>query len=676
MKKIDLHIHTKPGISDAVFNFSLDTLKNYIQSRQLDCIAITNHNFFDAEQFISIKNELDIEVLPGIEVDVEKGHILVIADYDDVQEFKNECDKLCGLINTKEDYISINQFLQIFKRINKYLVIPHYKKTPELKQEYIDGLGSLVRCGEVSSEKKFFKCIKDTDSLVPVLFSDERMEEDKTTFSLRQMYIDSDDLKISDLKTCLSDKNKITLNPKEGNELFQILDSGFCASTGLNIILGERSSGKTFTLNKIYELFGKTKYIKQFSLVEKDDKKEEEIFKSKINTKKAKIFEDYLEEFKFVVDDINKIDRNENLNQLDDYLTSLIKYATEYEKRDAFSKAKLYAENELEQKEETSIKKLIDAVITLIDNTEYKNLIIQFVTEDQLKSLLIALVEKYREIRFENHKKTLVNQIIRSAKESLTLKTSVTSPKDCSFKQIILEENKINSFIKIANALKIKKEIASESLYRFKIIARTEKLENATAVKNQYGKQASFSNAYNYYDSPYEYILKLKEIQTVPETEFYKLFIKQTFKILNEYNVDVSGGERSEFNLLIELSNARKYDMLLIDEPESSFDNLFLKSNVNEMIKEISNEIPVFVVTHNNTVGESIKPDYIIYTKREIIDSKPIYKIYGGYPSSKVLKTVDGDVIDNYAIIMNSLEGGIDTYEERNERYEILRDKK
>lgn len=56
--------------------------------------------------------------------------------------------------------------------------------------------------------------------------------------------------------------------------------------------------------------------------------------------------------------------------------------------------------------------------------------------------------------------------------------------------------------------------------------------------------------------------------------------------------------------------------MLLIDEPESSFDNMFLNQEVNERIKEISQKIPVFLVTHNNSIGESIKPDYYMYTKR------------------------------------------------------------
>ncbi len=53
----------------------------------------------------------------------------------------------------------------------------------------------------------------------------------------------------------------------------------------------------------------------------------------------------------------------------------------------------------------------------------------------------------------------------------------------------------------------------------------------------------------------------------------------------NKYGFNVSGGERAEFNLLTEIQDALKYDLLLIDEPESSFDNLFLKHDVNQLIK-------------------------------------------------------------------------------------------
>ena len=46
MKKIDLHIHTIPTISDSQFEFSLDTFKKYAEEAHLDAVAITNHDVF------------------------------------------------------------------------------------------------------------------------------------------------------------------------------------------------------------------------------------------------------------------------------------------------------------------------------------------------------------------------------------------------------------------------------------------------------------------------------------------------------------------------------------------------------------------------------------------------------------------------------------------------------
>ena len=51
------------------------------------------------------------------------------------------------------------------------------------------------------------------------------------------------------LKYALTDKAKVSLKPEDGNSLFQILDNGLQISTGLTVLLGKRSSGKTYTLD-------------------------------------------------------------------------------------------------------------------------------------------------------------------------------------------------------------------------------------------------------------------------------------------------------------------------------------------------------------------------------------------------------------------------------------------
>ena len=178
------------------------------------------------------------------------------------------------------------------------------------------------------------------------------------------------------------------------------------------------------------------------------------------------------------------------------------------------------------------------------------------------------------------------------------------------------------------------------------------------------------------YEDPYKYLQMLLSNESLPQAELYKLFVKINYQILNRDGFPVSGGERSEFRLLQEIKDAQNFDILLIDEPESSFDNLFLKSDVNEIMRDISKTMPVVVVTHNSTVGASIGADYLLYASKKIFNQNIVYRIYSGYPTDKRLLSTDGHSISNHEIIMNSLEAGKDAYEGRRHVYEVVEDRK
>ena len=100
MKKIDLHIHTKSSSQDREFSFSKEVLQRYVSEAELSCIAITNHNLFDKNQFSEIKSALEILVLPGIEVDVENdgkdnldvGVIVTLYNLDEDEEFESKLE--------------------------------------------------------------------------------------------------------------------------------------------------------------------------------------------------------------------------------------------------------------------------------------------------------------------------------------------------------------------------------------------------------------------------------------------------------------------------------------------------------------------------------------------------------------------------------------------------------
>tara|TARA_Y100001972_G_scaffold128408_1_gene188981 strand:+ start:731 stop:2752 length:2022 start_codon:yes stop_codon:yes gene_type:complete len=672
MKKIDLHIHTNSTVSDYPFEFDFSKLKQYVETLDIACIAITNHNTFDLKQYLKIKDDLDIVVFPGIEIDLEGGHLLVISDNSDLSEindFSKKCDRVSQLIKTKDDDITVEQFADIFPSLDKFLLIPHYHKRPIVKTETIRKINTLISAGEVSSYKKFKSCVKDPDSLVPVIFSDSRYFSEMENFSTQQTWVDLDEISLAGIKLCLTDKQKVFLTKEEGNEFFQATAEGLMLSTGLNVILGERSTGKTVTLDKINQTHENIKFIRQFSLLQNDEQKFEELLSRRHST----VSEDYLKDFKIVVDSVKNIDLKQNEIDLEKYLNSLLKFASDSEKADAFSNTKLFSENHFGKKDLSGLRQLITAAKTIKENTEYKDLINRHITPATLEDLEIDLMKEYLRLEEVNLKREWVNNLITKIKDELIFRTSSPVPSDVDFYRILVEKEKIQKFTSITNNLKIEKEIDRKEIRGFKIVASTKKFSSASHLKKVSNRQVSLVNAYSNYLQPYTFLMCLKKAE-IEDTELFKYFVDIEYKTLNKLGFHVSGGERSEFNLLHEINDALKHNMLLIDEPESSFDNIFLKNEVNELLRDISKSIPVIIVTHNSTVGASIKPNFIACTKRVIENGEIVYKTFSGFPSDKKLKSVDGEEIDNYEVLLNCLEAGNEEYERRrNESYEILK---
>ncbi len=674
MKKIDLHLHTKPSqYSDTAFVFSLPKLKEYVENLAIDCISVTNHNLFDLTQFNQISAVLGITVLPGIEINLEKGHLLLISENAELEDFEAKCNQVGRLITSESDFMSVQKFKEIFVDLNRYLLIPHYEKTPVIRPEIIELLKPHITSGEVTSAKKFKYCLKDACSLVPVLFSDLRFTEQMPAFSPRQTFIDIEDTSLRAIKTCLMDKHKVFLHHSEGHRFFQVFENGQKLSTGLNVILGERSSGKTYTLKKIALLYYNVKHIKQFELLETDEEKDKKKFDELLTTKQCSVSELFLKEFKEVVEDVLKIDRIENEKRVESFLTSLLKVAEEEEKKDIYSKCTIFYESKFIDTSNETLKKLISATEILYENNEYRELIDKHISKKTLQELILDLMKKYVAVQEKNQKKLWVSSIVTNIQKELQSSTASEHIKDIDFYTILLEKEKLKKFEIIATQIKNERVIEQKDVRRFKIVASTRRFTGAQDLLNKSGIRTPFSDVFPLYDLPIDYLEELKKKERISETEFYKYFVDVSYKILNENGAEVSGGERSEFNLLDRIQNAHHYDFLLIDEPESSFDNLFLKNEVNEQIRQISMTVPVIIVTHNNTVGASIKPDYILYTKKEVVNSKPIYKIFSGNPSDQKLKTIDGEEINNYDIMLNCLEAGDTAYNERNQSYEILK---
>ena len=166
----------------------------------------------------------------GESLDSELSTVINDSEQGSEEKFSELCSEVQEKIRYKEDKISADELNKIFIDLNKYLLIPHYDKEPNVEKGILTQLKNYILCGEAS--------------LVPVLFSDYRPSDNDGIMPLRQTYFDIDEISISSVKKALLSKKHVTLSEEEGNSLFNVLPE-LRVSTGLNVVIGERSSGKT-----------------------------------------------------------------------------------------------------------------------------------------------------------------------------------------------------------------------------------------------------------------------------------------------------------------------------------------------------------------------------------------------------------------------------------------------
>ena len=228
----------------------------------------------------------------------------------------------------------------MFSQYWEYVLIPHYDKNPKLELHRISKIKDHITCGEVTSIKKFIAMKKRSDELVPILFSDERMKKGVLQFPDRQTFIDIEELSVNALKHALRDRAKVSLSPDEGNVIFQILDNGLQISTGLTVVLGERSSGKSYTLDAINDQYEHAAYIRQFELLARDEEADKRRFDELLRRKGDSIAQDFLQPFRNVIDDVQGIDLRADEKEIETYLESLKKICSRGRKARCFCKSK------------------------------------------------------------------------------------------------------------------------------------------------------------------------------------------------------------------------------------------------------------------------------------------------------------------------------------------------
>ncbi len=666
MKKIDLHIHTKPASYEKQFEFDIDVLKEHIKANSLDIIAITNHNFFDLENYNFIKDNLSIKVYAGVEIDIEKGHLLMIVDDDLIYDLNQACADLKQLIQTEKDYITFEQFVAIFPFYKSTINIPHIEKGPCIQATTLKKFEQYIFCGEVGSAKKFEIALKDNTKLPPVYFSDLRMGVDYVN-NYRFTYLDVESDEYSVIKSNLGDKDKLYLNYIKAKTLYEINDDGDLASTGLNVIMGKRSSGKTTLLDRIAASNLNCKYIRQFELTGNSEKEKfQQISNVFLNEEKKK----FLSPLKTIVEKIITIEDN-SLDMIGDYLASLKDYASNQALNDEFSKSKMFTEVFYYSNDSSKTKEVIKALDTVISYDDNSEIMKKYVVIDNLKKLLKDLLEVRKKEYLEYRLKKETDDITKFVQEKLKQQSSMKPIKQCNLSNLYANKKLIESFNGLANYMKTDGVICGSDVFGYKLELRKSKYNSVTELKKGMGVSGSLSNEFTLYKSNdlFGFVKKANDNHFTTD-QILNGLMQINVTVLNSGGNELSGGERAEFNLLKELKDSDTFDVLLLDEPEASFDNPFIKESVAGIIKNLSSKTTVFITTHNNTLGMLMKPDRIIYTYYE----NGVFDLFSGEFGEKVLKNGENNELIAYDQIINVMEAGQDAYERRRQIYETIKD--
>lgn len=669
----DLHIHTLATAWDENFEFNLEQLKRHISNCELNAIAVTNHNVFDRSQFDSIRDELadTCFVLPGIEVSALKTHVLVIDDPDNLSRHEASCKQVeTKLAGNTEASLTLEEFEDCFPHLDEYIVVPHYQKDPCITQESISLLGSRITALETSSTNKAIRLAKQGElSYQAVSFTDYRFGSDNdfeksSQYHPGSVYLATDSSSFGAIRHGLKTGVRYA---KDGSTNLEF-SPGLTLVQGVNLLLGKRSSGKSFSLDRIQSVCDDKDvyYIKQGELVEKGT---EDTFYQELNRRFSRIRRDYLSKW----DDLlikakangTKADR---LSSIKDYLKSLKSYAETSSKQDCYSSCVLYTSEDMTTPNKKDTCKLINAVVTLLKSEDNADLIESTIGRERLIALLKSLVRRAKHERIEQEQVRLTNKIVHAARQKLKVSAVDEYPQPI-LEKVFEEELFFRKASSLLDRCWKPKKIADDnfSAYsKYAIVANRRKFTSANEIKSALGKtstslaQITKKEAADYLDT----------LLSIPEdVDLSQGLFSVEVGMIDSKGAKLSGGQRTECVFLGKLHEAYGSSIVLIDEPESSFDNPFLSKSIASKIRDLASNAAVVVATHNQVLGFDLNPEKVFITKYDEVTKQ--YLMLCGSPHDKALCNGSQE-IKTAESMLEILEAGVLSYENRKDYYSEL----
>lgn len=719
---IDLHCHTiaskeKLGEPQSRNVGTKERFLSAIKKEKVSVVAITNHNYFDENQFKDFSNNDIAVIFPGIELDVKLfqgniGHLIIVSNnqgphYAQFLNFIKSigADKISNACDIKLDIKSIPSLINTIDCI----VVAHYgSKASAFTDEDIHFLKQS--CSQyifVEPSNLISAFIYLNKGMQSIIGSDVKDWDNYPAKNLPELKVEIENFE--KLKLLLSKDSKIIkekTDTKLFQENFQITNSTFGINEHVslyndcNIIMGPKSSGKSIFLEAIKsQLYNQnhSSEINYYSAenVQSEYKKLSSFVPEDSDLNKAFGTDNLL---KNEIEELKKCTFPEfpdAIQQISDYLKSSAKTKLAQELGFVASSTSFsYNQNTYIQSFQSLRKDFLD-ISEFKNNHSYKNYVdvqetktIDLILNKAITNILLAFKESF--IEFKSLQ--MSNKCIKDFKIIFQeLKSSSACPNTTGLLDFFnsefsyyLHSLKLNKLINHKPWTKLdpignldgKGEVKLEKVIA-NIITKLDVKNNFKAFKNNFVTKAKeisksltkveqniFSDDFANQITNVSILLKDNNVESIKDFFGYdSYFIRESGKMFNP-----SKGEQAILVLSQCLNdNSPSKNFYLLDEPEMSVGHNYVNNIIVPRIRELCRlNKCIIICTHDANIGVGTLPFQVIYREEDLNGN---YHTYCGNPFSNILKDKQGNELEWRQVAIQVLEGGRDALDLREVTY-------
>jgi len=758
---IDLHIHTSEDEENLNKHYDIDTLIEKVKEQSKDAdflISLTDHNTINTSAYLSLKEKTK-NIIVGVEL-----HILNSDSkppyhchfYFNIPITKEEINKLNKILNylypTKKvsppynlgNVKKIDAIIQAFDSY-EFLILPHggqshsafhesidgrldTKLTKGIYYNYFDGFTARNKSGLERTVEYFKKLgideyinlITCTDNYSPNIYPQPKSGRTASPFLPTWMLAEPT---FDGLRIALSESSRLIYTKEKPSKWAEyirsvqikneFIDIDISLTSGLNVVIGDSSSGKTLLVDSIYcksnNDFTKSNYqtldIEQIEIINPAQYIphyiDQNYITNLISHQNNKIENIDIIQKAFPEDAETKQRLEKALNTLKDDINALIDNVENIEKAQNEIK-KIPAIGSLIKKQATK-ENLIKSILPtqeLIGSINYKetsynehieyinaieafmktNIFVKF--EDDFKSIKEKLTITFNKASKENEIRDILNNAKENIDDIFKKSNEEAETKKSNFEKLIsniqLYKTSLDSFKKLLEKIQhysiteSSKEIISQGHklyieYNFKL-TKEMFLEKANELLKTRSKIKLFENIkpedlfkHHFKDNP--------PINTYDDFKhkLYEKFMdtnKKTYKIIANDGRDfnsLSAGWKTSILLDLILGYEGDIAPLIIDQPEDNLANSYINNGLIKAIKNAKSKKQIIIVTHNATIPMLADAQNIIICKNE--NNKITIK------SAALEGEIDGKKIVDH--IANLTDGGKHSIRKRFKKYNM-----